>query len=246
MTATPEHNGRPKRPHRHPFTQPPPPVVGFVFLGILSVAAYPLLLDAALSRFGLRLVAGILFVSGAAGLVWRWRSIQAPALRPTQAAILGLLGLAAVMDWRAPLLYVPAVIQLGLATYFISSLRDGKSVVERMAHFMRPYLPEWIRGYCRIITVFWACFFVANAVVITWLAATDQSEAWRAWTGYGLYLTAGVLQGAETVFRKGWFRALDEGPIDRVFRLIFPPERTERGRRSMEYIRQMRIELGMD
>ncbi|MCP3984571.1 MAG: hypothetical protein GY723_09275 [bacterium] len=232
--------------HRHPFRSPPPPVLGLAMLGILLVAAYPFALEWALLRFGLRTVAVALLVSGAAGLAWRWRSITAPALRPTQLAILGLLALAAVTGRRAPLLFVPAAIQLGLAGYFLASLRRGDSVVERMAHFMQPYLPDWIRPYCRVVTVLWAIFFLGNAVAIAWLASETDPARWKAWTGAGLYVTAFVLQGIETLFRKTWFRAFDEGPIDRLFARLFPPERTPRGRRSMEYIRRMRIELGME
>jgi len=232
--------------HRHPFRSPPPPVMGLAVLGILVVAAYPFALEWALLRFGVRGVSVAMFASGAAGLAWRWRHITAPALRPTQLAILSLLALAAATESRAPLLFVPAAIQFGLAGYFLASLRPGDSVVERMAHFMQPYLPDWIRPYCRIVTVLWALFFLANAAAIAWLATETDPSRWKAWTGAGLYITALVLQGFEAVFRKGWFRAFDEGPIDRLFARLFPPERTQRGRRSMEYIRRMRIELGME
>lgn len=220
--------------------------MGLAVLGILLVAAYPFALEWALARFGLRSVAVALLVSGSIGLAWRWRHITAPALRPTQLAILVLLALAASTESRGPFLFVPAVIQLGLAGYFLASLRPGDSVVERMAHFMQPYLPDWIRPYCRIVTVLWAIFFLGNAVAIAWLARGADLARWQAWTGVGLYVTAFVLQGFEALFRKAWFRAFDEGPIDRLFARLFPPEQTPRGRRSMEYIRRMRIELGME
>ncbi len=232
--------------HRHPFRSPPPPAVGLAVLGVALVAAYPFALEWALQRFGLRPVAIALFASGALGLAWRWRGITAPALRPTQLGILALLALAAVQESRAPLLLVPAAIQLGLAGYFLASLRPGDSVVERMAHVMQPYLPDWIRPYCRIVTVLWALFFLGNAVAITVLAADADPQRWRSWTGIGLYVTALALQAVESVFRKSWFRAFDEGPIDRLFARLFPPERTARGRRSMEYIRRMRTVLGME
>ncbi len=138
------------------------------------------------------------------------------------------------------------MIQAGLAAGFLLTLRDEDSVVERMAHFMQPYLPDWVRPYCRVVTALWALFFLGNAIAIVALVLSGSLEAWRSWTGIGLYVTAMVLQGVESVFRKAWFRAFDEGPIDRFFSAIFPPERTARGRRSLEYIRAMRIELGMD
>ncbi|MAE96065.1 MAG: hypothetical protein CL910_15520 [Deltaproteobacteria bacterium] len=232
--------------HRHPFRQPPPPVVGLVFLGLVAVAAYPFLLEWGVARFGVRAVALTLLLSGGAGLAWRWGRIQAPALRPTQLAILALLALSAAWATRGPLLYVPAAIQLGLAAYFLLGLREEDSVVERMAHFMQPWLPDWVRPYCRVVTGLWAAFFVVNAAAIVALAASGDLARWQAWTGVGLYLTAAGLQLLESVFRKTWFRAFDEGPVDRVFRRLFPPEHTARGRRSMAYIAHMRVELGMD
>lgn len=231
---------------RHPFRQPPPPVAGLVFLGLLGVAAYPYLIEWGIERLGVRVVALGLFATGGLGLAWRWRKIRAPALRPTQLAILGLLAAGAWQGGREPLLYVPAAIQLGLAGYFLASLREADSVVEGMAHFMQPWLPDWVRPYCRVVTVLWAVFFVANAIVIAALAGSGDLARWQAWTGIGLYLGAAGMQLLESVFRKSWFRAFDEGPVDRVFRWLFPPEHTERGRRSMAYIAQMRIELGMD
>ncbi len=220
--------------------------MGLAFLGIVAVAAYPFALEGALARYGVRAVAGFLLATGVVGLAWRWRAHAAPVLRATQIGILALLAGAAALGTKHPLLYVPAVIQLGLAATFAASLREEHSIVERMAHLMQPYLPDWIRPYCRVVTALWSIFFLGNAVAITALAATGALEAWRTWTGLGLYAVAMVLQGVETVFRKSWFRAFDEGPVDRVFRRIFPPQRTDRGRRSMEYIRKMRIELGME
>ena len=40
----------------------------------------------------------------------------------------------------------------------------------------------------------------------------------------------------EFVVRKLWFRHYGEGAFDRVFRLVFPPERTANGRRSLAYV----------
>ena len=53
----------------------------------------------------------------------------------------------------------------------------------------------------------------------------------------------GAVTGVEFLFRKTWFRYYARsGPVERLWSILFPAERTERGRRSMEYIRRMRGE----
>ncbi len=232
--------------HRHPSRQLPPRTLGLLLLGLAGVVAYPLAIGWAVERFGVRATSGLLLATGALGLAWRWRSIRVPALRPTQLGVLALLAVSALLDRSDPLLYVPALIQLGLAAGFLASLRDDGSVVEQMARFLQPHLPDWIRLYCRVVTRLWALFFALNGLVIGWLAAEGPVERWQVWSGAGLYLTALGLQGIEAVFRKAWFRAFDDGPVDRVFARLFPPERTARGRRSQSYIRTKRVELGME
>jgi hypothetical protein len=50
---------------------------------------------------------------------------------------------------------------------------------------------------------------------------------------------------ADWVVRKWWFRYFGPGPLDQLLKRVLPPENTEAGRRSLEYIRRMRAQLGM-
>ena len=47
------------------------------------------------------------------------------------------------------------------------------------------------------------------------------------------------------VVRKWWFRYFGPGPLDQLLKHVLPPENTEAGRRSLEYIRRTRAQLGM-
>ena len=48
------------------------------------------------------------------------------------------------------------------------------------------------------------------------------------------------LFAGEFVVRKLWFRHYGDGAFDRVFRWLFPPERTANGRRSLAYVEARR------
>jgi hypothetical protein len=47
------------------------------------------------------------------------------------------------------------------------------------------------------------------------------------------------------VVRKWWFRYFGPGPLDQLLKHVLPPENTAAGRRSLDYIRRMRAQLGM-
>ena len=221
------------------------PGLGWIGAGVAVAIAYPFVVERALGRFGVGPVATALFV---VGLATAFASIRRFGVRPgaiaSQALVLGLLAAAAASGQRAFLLALPVVVFASLAWVFASSLRDEVPIVERGARLMQPHVPTFIRRYCRIVTAMWALFFAGAAIRVAFL--TDDVEAWRAFTGFRLYLAAGVVQGLEAIFRKAWFRAFEDTPLDRAFRRLFPPEKTERGRRSLAFIRDKRIELGMD
>jgi len=213
-------------------------------VALVGIIGYPWLAGWLIQRFELRPVAAVACLFAVAGLAAAWSRLRA---RPealiaigAQIGALALFALAAALDDRGPLLLIPVLIQLVLCLLFRATLREPPSMVERMARLMQPLAPEWVGPYCRKVTLMWCGFFLANAVVILWLTALGQLELWVRYTGGVLYLIAAGLQVGEFFVRKWWFRYYRGGVLDRFIRPIFPPENTERGRRSMEHIRQMR------
>lgn len=220
--------------------------VAFCVVVGLIVIAYPHVLDQALERLGVRGAAASLLVLASSSLLLPRRGLASETLRGA-APVLGvplLLLLAAISGDRVYLLLVPAVVQLALAGTFEASLRREDSLIERMARFLIPAAPEFIRPYCRKLTRIWVAFFVLNALVIAGLAVAGPVSHWKAWTGwiaYALMLVFGVL---EFFVRKSWFRYyLHGGPFDRLWARLFPPEKTAAGRRSQAYIEKRRAEL---
>ena len=225
------------------FPRPRNPIAPWV-AAILGVAVgYPIVVHAALGRFGVRPVA-LVALAIAAFATWRAFRGAGGLAAVLQAVATLLLAVSAWSGARAPLLFIPALIQVGLAALFVRSVFfDPPSMVERVARHMEPLVPEFIGEYCRAVTGAWAFFFAANAVFIFVLAFEGDTATWAAWTGGGLYVLAMMLQGVEYVVRKLWFRAYDDTPIDRVWERCFPAEATERGRRSVAHITEMKRQL---
>lgn len=210
--------------------------------------AYPHLFAALMERAGVRVAAlallgyGAIFAAArrAMGIPVQWWSLPH----------VGTAAVVAVTAYTADpryLMMVPALVYLMLCKMFWDSLSAPLTVIEQVARFIVPFAPDFIRSYCRKSTVAWSGFFAINAAVIAWLALSGRAEAWRAYTGWQMFAVIGAICLVDFLIRKWWFRYYFHNHLfDRVWSRYFPAEATPTGRRSMEYIRQMRRELGMD
>lgn len=160
--------------------------------------------------------------------------------------LLGVVAAAAMTGARAPLLWLPAWVQLAAAWLFFRSLREGVPLIERAAFAIQPHAPDFIRPYCRGSTRLWAWLFVANAVAIVALALAGPFELWRAFTALWVWAGMAALTALDFSVRKLYFRLYDDGPLDRLLARWFPAERTEMGRRSNRYRVAKRCSLGLD
>jgi uncharacterized membrane protein len=215
------------------------PTVGQVIAAVLLVSgavAYPWVGHAAIERFGVAGTASVLLVATVAGLAARVMRERRALQRVGQSSgALLLLGLAAASGDRTWLQLFPALVNAYLAVIFIRSVVTGRSIVERGARLVEPYLPAFTLGYCRRVTLLWAGFFAANTAGIGVLAV-GPSDRWRAYTLFGYPTLIAVLSLAEFLVRKIWFRNYHRGPIDRVLAVLFPADASERGRRSQRFI----------
>ncbi len=218
------------------------PDAGLVTAALTLGVAYPFVLENALARFGTRPVALALAALGVVvmGVQNLFTGLPRALVTAGQLAGVALALAAAAADGRAPLLFVPALIQIVLAGLFLASLRDPVCVVHRVARVMQPLVPEWIEPYCRKVTVALSALFAVHALVIVVLALTAPLVWWQLYTGVILFVATGALLLAEFVVRKSWFRYYSGTWLDRLWSAVLPAENTEQGRRSMEYIRRMR------
>lgn len=209
----------------------------------VAVAAYPYAMSWVVDRLGVRVAAVAALAAIAATLPLRRR--LAPRLWVPGTLAFALLAGGAAWTGRVVCFQlVPAVVYAGLAAYCASSLRGPDSIVERVARLLVPEAPPFIRSYCRTVTALWAVLFAAISVAIAWLAASGH-PAWRSASGLWLYAAMGAVSFVEFLVRKTWFRYYWHGnPFDRFWSWLFPADRTERGRRSMAYIAQIRASRG--
>jgi len=230
-----------------PRFRPSPQQLLAVLAGGFAFVAYPFAVEAAKAQFGVRAVAGVLFLLGLSSLVTRRDYLPGPRILQiaVRLGFLALLAIAMIADTSLPLHFIPSLVYLVLCGAFLASLRDGASAIGRAARLMHPYVPDFVDSYCRKVTVVWAFFFAANAVATAALALFEPS-LWAAWTGGYAYAAMAVLGAVEFLVRKSWFRYYGNGPVDRLLAALLPPENTWQGRRSKEYVTRMRRELGIE
>jgi uncharacterized membrane protein len=218
-------------------------VGGLALLLGLVLVGFPPLVEAARERLGIRGVAAALLAAGVPlALALRGRRGPAPlgagALLPPL-----VLALAALTGTEVFLRLVPAAVCAAVALAFAASLGAPQSLIELAIRALVPAAPDFVAGYCRGLTLFWAVFFAASSLLGAWLAIVGPLEGWRAWTGWGNLAAMLAVSGPEFLIRKTWFRYyFHGGPFDRLWSRLFPAENTERGRRSLEAIRRWREE----
>lgn len=228
--------------------RPPPAVVGLVGLGGLLALAYPFVVERALALLGPRGVAAAVTCLGLASLALPLGTPGSVARgRWLRGGVLALPALAAVTGDLVFLLLVPAAIQAVLAAVFALSLRGGGSLLQEAARYLNPYAPEFIAPYCRKVTALFAAILALQGVGVAWLALRTgrPDPEWAFLSGVAVWAPLGAACAVEWAVRKSWFRYYTDGPVDRVLRAWLPPENTAAGRRSLDYIRRKRAELGM-
>jgi uncharacterized membrane protein len=216
-------------------------------LALIALAfVWPLVSERVVAALGVRVLATVLLGIGAASLAAARSAVpQELALeRSDSLALIALVAGAAITGERTFLLLVPAWIQFAVFRLFRRSLRDGRSVFERVARALEPHAPEFINPYCRKATALWGWVFLANAVAIAALALFAPLAWWRAFTSWMVWGIVAALTACDFVVRKLYFRSYHDRPIDRLLARLFPPEATEMGRRSNEYRRARRRALG--
>ncbi len=219
-------------------------MLGLAFAGL--AVAWPLFAEWMVDRFGVRALAATLLGVSALSVRSARGALPAELALGTfyLAGLFALAALALATGERVFLLLIPAWVCAAVARVFAASLHGGGSVIERVAFMIQPHAPEFIRPYCRRVTVLYGAVFAATAVAIAALALFAPLAWWRAYAGWIAWLVFVGLFAVEFVVRKAHFRIYDDGPVDLLFERFFPAERTEMGRRANAHKIQMRRSLG--
>lgn len=181
-----------------------------ILLGIVFVA-YPVIVWIGLREQSPRLIAAVLLCVMLPVAAWRLRRSSREAMRglaivPIVTVV--VLSLSAALDAAGFLLAVPVLINTIFLCVFGASLRRGTMpMVERFARLQEPDLtPEQV-AWCRLWTVIWCVFFVANATTALVLAVAAPLAWWATYNGLVAYVLIGILFAVEwTLRRRRFFR----------------------------------------
>lgn len=229
-----------------PRIRPSPRLLAALGLAGLAALVYPAAVERALGSWGPRGVAAALLCAGIVSVLVLRRQRGVPGLGvAARALLLALPVLTLLTGSELPLRLVPAGIQLAVAAVFLLSLRGGSSILREAARRMHPYAPDFIGPYCRRVTVVFAGIFALQAFLLAALAVAPPARGWASQTSALVWAPVVAASAVEWFVRKSVFRYYGDGPIDRLLGALMPPERTARGRRSLEYIQGMRRQLGL-
>ena len=206
---------------------------------MLVAVSFPLLAARAVEALGPRVASAAVLALGLGSLVLMRRGGWLRTLP------LALPALTVASGDERFLRLVPAVIEAGLCGVFLASLRGGGSILQQAALLLEPYAPDFIGPYCRKATAAFAVLFAVQAVALAAVALAAPSADWATTSSLLVWLPTLAFTAIEFLVRKTWFRNYGGTPWDRVLRVLLPPENTARGRRSLDYIRKKRAELGM-
>ena len=180
--------------------------MNMVFAVVLAVItiAYPLLVYWGLQVLEPRAI-GLVLLAFLLARVITLRQIRSSKLYhmlPILAAATFASLLGALFNQRGFLLLNPVFVGLSLFLLFAATLVRPPAYVERFARIDYPVLPPAAVVYCRQVTLVWALFFLANALVSLWLALWSSLEAWTFYTGFLGYVLMAFLGASEYVIRK--------------------------------------------
>ena len=172
---------------------------------VIALAAYPLLVYAAIGRFG---------PSGAAALLAAFCVARLVVLKLRASAsfggsyltfvCLGGVVLAAASLWldnSGAVLYYPVLVNSALLVLFTASLARPPSVIERIARLTDPELPPAAVVYTRRVTIVWAVFFTLNGGAALYTALFTRLETWALYNGLIAYVLIGTLFAVEFAIR---------------------------------------------
>jgi uncharacterized membrane protein len=188
--------------------------------------AYPLAVWGGLALGGPRAAGALVLAAVSARTLLVWRRAEPAAQRRLLVPVAGagvpaLLALG--LDDPRLLLFVPALVSLGLLFGFGRTLRRGPPLVETIARLQVGELSPAEVRYCRSVTAVWCAFFAANALASAKLALANSLAAWALWTGALSYVAIALIFAVELTVRSWRFRHYGNGPGDALMRRIFPP-----------------------
>lgn len=108
------------------------------------------------------------------------------------------------------LLYYPVLVNLGLLIVFAVSLYSHMPLVERIARWRDPALPDAAVPYTRRVTQLWCLFFIINGAIALATCLYGHVGLWAGWNGMLSYLFMGIVMAGEWLIRQRVIKRLQQ------------------------------------
>jgi uncharacterized membrane protein len=204
---------------------------------VVLVAGYPYLVLHGLDHASARTIGGVILavVVVATAAAHDGASRLLPLLVRRFGLLVVVSAAAAATNHPLALTMLPTLTSLWLLASFGATLVRGPSMVGRFAVAMHDGFPDFLLPYCRKVTWMWCVFFALNAALGAVLALDAPAAVWAFYTGVVSYVAVGALAAGEYAFHKMRFRFYEDGWLDRIWRRLLPPQRSQLGRRTLEW-----------
>ncbi|WP_394202383.1 hypothetical protein [Shewanella waksmanii] len=162
--------------------------------------------------FGLHLLPpGVVALVLCVALILRL-ALQKQQVKAMMAPILVGIGLTAasfIAKEQQWLLYYPVVINLSMLALFAYSLKQGPTMIERLARLKEPDLPQAAIPYLRKVTKLWCGLFIFNGLMAWYTASFTTLAVWTWYNGLIAYLLIGAMFAGEWLYRTFWLKKHD-------------------------------------
>ena len=169
------------------------------WLAPVLIVCYPALIYFAGDSWSAKVLGVGLVVSA---VVWRRSAGDTAISRGLICGGVLLAALAFGFNDVLPLKLYPVMVNGVLLVVFAASLWFPPTVVERIARFHDPELPQEAVKYTRRVTQVWCLFFLGNGLIALWTAIWQSARAWFWYNGVIAYLLIGTLFAGERLIRR--------------------------------------------
>ncbi|WP_428773801.1 hypothetical protein [Vibrio sp.] len=170
----------------------------------LALLCYPFFIYFGLEQFGLPAIGILLIVLFvlriSLGNQSRIEELKQLA-RLTGVTGVGLILLGILFDSHGWLTFYPVVVNLGMLVLFGYSLRQPRTIIERLARLQEPDLPASGVRYTRTVTKVWCGYFIINGSIALY-TCFQPLATWTLYNGLISYLLAGALFFIEWIVRQ--------------------------------------------
>lgn len=170
----------------------------------IVLIAYPFGIYFGMTYWGLGVIAPLILLAFISRLIFVRAKLREMTWLLKSVSLIG--GLLALASWGLKqthwLLYYPVVVNLALLLFFVYSLFNPPSVIERLARLTEPNLPTKAIAYTRRVTKVWCAFFLINGSIALFICFAGDIKTWTLYNGVISYLLIGVLMSVEWLIRQ--------------------------------------------